>query len=38
MNLEEEGEEEGEGDNTEGRLTWFSLNYLYKILVDIGMI
>ena len=29
--------EEDEGDNTEGRFTWFSLNYLYKHLDDIGM-
>jgi hypothetical protein len=36
MNIEEEGEED-EGDNTEGRLTWFSLNYVYKNLDDIGM-
>jgi len=29
--FEEDWEEEDEGDNTAGRLTWFHYNYLYKI-------
>ena len=35
--LEEDGEEEDEGDNTAGRLTWFYQNYLYKIyMISVG--